>query len=68
MSHSWYEQASKGCSVPFLHMVERVAKELKETKLNPLEASSPLVLRIQVHATNATLGAVFYNGECHRWK
>ncbi|KAK7273743.1 hypothetical protein RIF29_14806 [Crotalaria pallida] len=33
VSHSWYEEVSKGCSVPFLHMAECVAKELKEAKL-----------------------------------
>lgn len=58
VSHCWYEQVSKGCSVPFLHMAECVAKELKEAKLKPLEAGSPL--RIGVLATNATLAAGFY--------
>ncbi|KAL2332446.1 hypothetical protein Fmac_020027 [Flemingia macrophylla] len=58
VSHSWYEQVSEGCSVPFLHMAECVAKELKEAKLKPLEAGSPL--RIGVLVTNATLGAGFY--------
>lgn len=58
VSHSWYEQVSEGCSVPFLHMAECVAKELKEAKLKPLEAGSPL--RIGVLATNATLAAGFY--------
>ncbi|XP_027339856.1 uncharacterized protein LOC113853604 [Abrus precatorius] len=58
VSHSWYEQVSEGCSVPFLHMAECVAKELKEAKLKPLEAGSPL--RIGVLATNAILAAGFY--------
>ncbi|KAH1105230.1 hypothetical protein GYH30_038475 [Glycine max] len=58
VSHSWYEQVSEGCSVPVLHMAECVAKELKEAKLKPLEAGSPL--RIGVLATNATLAAGFY--------
>ncbi|KAF7843280.1 Aspartate racemase [Senna tora] len=58
LSHSWYEQVSKECSVPFLHMAECVAKELKEAKLKPLEAGSPL--RIGLLATNATLAAGFY--------
>ncbi|WJX74856.1 hypothetical protein P8452_58461 [Trifolium repens] len=58
VSHSWYEQVSIGCSVPFLHMADCVAKELKEAKLKPLEAGSPL--RIGVLATNATLAAGFY--------
>ncbi|KAI4355721.1 hypothetical protein L6164_004468 [Bauhinia variegata] len=58
ISHCWYEEVSKGCSVPFLHMAECVARELKEAKLKPLEAGSPL--RIGVLATNATLAAGFY--------
>jgi aspartate/glutamate racemase len=39
-------------------MADCVAKELKEAKLKPLEAGSPL--RIGVLATNATLAAGFY--------
>jgi len=58
VSHSWYEQVSEGCSVPFLDMAECVAKELKEAKLKPLEAGSRS--RIGVLATNATLAAGFY--------
>ncbi|KAJ7962885.1 Aspartate racemase [Quillaja saponaria] len=58
ISHSWHDEVSKGCSVPFLHMGECVARELKEAKLKPLEAGSPL--RIGVLATNATLDAGFY--------
>ncbi|KAM0004946.1 putative aspartate racemase [Helianthus debilis subsp. tardiflorus] len=49
--HSWYEEVSKGCSVPMLHMGECVANELKEAKLKPLEAGSPL--RIGVLATDS---------------
>ncbi|XP_057454202.1 uncharacterized protein LOC130745826 isoform X2 [Lotus japonicus] len=58
VSHSWYEEVSKGCSVPFLHMAECVARRLKDAKLKPLEAGNPL--RIGVLATNATLAAGFY--------
>ena len=58
VSHSWHEEVSKGCNVPFFHMGECVAKQLKEAKLKPLEAGSPL--RIGVLATNATLSAGFY--------
>ncbi|KAL2539291.1 aspartate-glutamate racemase family [Abeliophyllum distichum] len=58
ISHCWHDEVADGCSVPFLHMGECVAKELKEAKLRPLEAgSSP---RIGVLATNATLTARFY--------
>ncbi|KDP37116.1 hypothetical protein JCGZ_06172 [Jatropha curcas] len=58
ISHSWHDEASKGCSVHFLHMGECVARELKEAKLKPLEAGSPL--RIGLLATNAILSAGFY--------
>ncbi|XP_050231008.1 uncharacterized protein LOC126680024 [Mercurialis annua] len=58
VSHSWHDEVSKDCSVHFLHMGDCVAKELKEAKLKPLEAGSPL--RIGVLATNATLTAGFY--------
>ncbi|KAJ6700983.1 GLUTAMATE RACEMASE [Salix koriyanagi] len=58
ISHSWHDEVSKGCSVPFLHMGECVAMELKEAKLKPREAGSPL--RIGLLATNATLTAGFY--------
>ncbi|KAL6996586.1 hypothetical protein U1Q18_006717 [Sarracenia purpurea var. burkii] len=58
LSHMWYDEVSRGCSVPFLHMGECVGRELKEAKLRPLEAGSPL--RIGVLASNATLIASFY--------
>lgn len=58
VSHCWYEDVSKECSVPFLHMADCVARKLKEAKLKPLEAGNPL--RIGVLATNATLAAGFY--------
>lgn len=63
ISHIWYEEISKGCSVPFLHVSECVAKELKEAKLKPLEAGSPL--RIGVLASNAILTAGFYPEKLH---
>nr|GLL21221.1 uncharacterized protein LOC109146948 [Ipomoea trifida] len=58
IAHSWYEDVADGSSVCFLHMGECVAKELKEAKLRPLEAGSPL--RIGVLATNTDLTAAFY--------
>ncbi|XP_068302747.1 uncharacterized protein [Pyrus communis] len=58
ISHSWHDEISKGCSVPFLHIGECVVKELKEAKLKPFEAGSPL--RIGVLASHATLTAGFY--------
>ncbi|TXG69268.1 hypothetical protein EZV62_004203 [Acer yangbiense] len=64
ISHTWHDEVSKGCSVPFLHVGECVAKELKEAKLKPLEAGSPL--RIGVLAMNATLTAGFYQEKLQR--
>lgn len=64
ISHSWHDKVSEGCSVPFFHMGECVARELKEAKLKPLEAGSPL--RIGVLATNATLTAGFYQDKLHK--
>ncbi|GAV65995.1 Asp_Glu_race domain-containing protein [Cephalotus follicularis] len=58
ISQSWYDEVSKGSTIPFLNMGECVAKELKEAKLKPLEAGSPL--RIGVLGTNTTLTAEFY--------
>ncbi|KAI3455348.1 hypothetical protein Pfo_012011 [Paulownia fortunei] len=58
VSHSWHDEIKEGCSVPFLHVGECVAKELKEAKLRPLEAGSPL--RIGVLATNEALVARLY--------
>ncbi|EYU24659.1 hypothetical protein ABFS82_04G104800 [Erythranthe guttata] len=58
VSHLWHDEIKEGCSVPFLHMGECVAKELKEAKLKPIEAGSPL--RIGVLAINPTLVAKVY--------
>lgn len=58
ISHAWHGDVSEGCSIPFLHVGECVAKELKEAKLKPLEAGSGV--RIGVLATDAALSAGFY--------
>ncbi|KAK6152577.1 hypothetical protein DH2020_012216 [Rehmannia glutinosa] len=58
VSHCWYDEIRENCCVPFLHMGECVAKELKEEKLRPIEAGSRL--RIGVLATNTTLVAKMY--------
>lgn len=58
ISHSWHNEVADGCPVLFLHMGECVAKELKNAKLKPLEAGSPL--RIGVLASNAILESGFY--------
>ncbi|KAF8393245.1 hypothetical protein HHK36_021486 [Tetracentron sinense] len=58
ISHAWHGEISEDCSVPFLHVGECVARELKEAKLKPLEAGSNL--RIGVLSTDATLTAGSY--------
>ncbi|KAB2623925.1 hypothetical protein D8674_037878 [Pyrus ussuriensis x Pyrus communis] len=58
ISHSWHDEISKGCSIPFVHIGECFVKELMEAKLKPLEARSPL--QIGVLASQATLTAVIY--------
>lgn len=58
-SHAWHDQISEGCSVPFLHVGECVATELKAANLKPVEAGSNL--RIGVLSTDALLTtATFY--------
>ncbi|CAA0839134.1 aspartate-glutamate racemase family [Striga hermonthica] len=56
--HSWYDEIEQGSCVHFLHVGDCVAKELKEAKLRPIEAGSPI--RIGVLATNENLVARFY--------
>ncbi|RVW81717.1 hypothetical protein CK203_044538 [Vitis vinifera] len=51
---SW--ESAKGCSVPFLHMGECVARELKNAKLKPLEAGSPLRIGVSCHKCNFDSG------------
>ncbi|XP_058074532.1 uncharacterized protein LOC131223223 [Magnolia sinica] len=58
ISHSWHGEISEGCSIPFLHVGECIANELKEANLKPVEAGSSV--RIGVLATDATLAAGFY--------
>uniref|UniRef100_A0A1D1XCX0 Putative amino-acid racemase n=1 Tax=Anthurium amnicola TaxID=1678845 RepID=A0A1D1XCX0_9ARAE len=58
LSHSWHREISEGCSVPFLHVGECVAEELKAADLRPVEAGSSV--RIGVLAADATLAAGFY--------
>ncbi|XP_057772667.1 uncharacterized protein LOC130992156 [Salvia miltiorrhiza] len=54
----WHDEIEEGCSVPFIHMGESVAEELKEAKLRPIEAGS--ALSIGVLATNSSLVTRMY--------
>nr|DAD27107.1 TPA_asm: hypothetical protein HUJ06_028575 [Nelumbo nucifera] len=56
--HKWHGEVSQGCSIPFLHVGECIALELKEANLKPVEAGSNV--RIGVLATDTTLAAGFY--------
>ncbi|KAG8639279.1 hypothetical protein MANES_14G130600v8 [Manihot esculenta] len=58
VSHAWYDEISEGCMLPFFHVGDCVASELKEAKLKPLEAGSDV--RIGMLASNSTLTAGFY--------
>lgn len=58
MSHYWYDEIKDGCSIPLLHMGESVVKEIKESKLRPIEAGSSVC--IGVLATNTTLVTRMY--------
>ncbi|XP_020105535.1 uncharacterized protein LOC109722067 [Ananas comosus] len=57
-SHRWHEEISNDCSVPFLHVGDCVAKELKAADLKPIEAGSNV--RIGLIATDYPLTASFY--------
>ncbi|KAJ7956659.1 Aspartate racemase [Quillaja saponaria] len=58
LSHAWHSEISEGCSLPFLHVGDCVAMELKKAKLKPLEAGSNV--RIGVLATDAASIASCY--------
>ncbi|CAL4949311.1 unnamed protein product [Urochloa decumbens] len=56
--HAWHDEISQGCSVPFLHIGDCVAKELKAANLKPVEYGSNV--RVGVLATNDTLATKCY--------
>lgn len=58
LSHAWYSEVSEGCPLPFLHVGDCVARELKAAKFRPLETGSNV--RIGVLGTDDTLMAGFY--------
>lgn len=58
LSHSWYKEISQGCSLPFLHLGDCVAKQLMSLKLEPLEAGGKI--RIGLISTYAIMQAGFY--------
>lgn len=56
--HAWHDEISQGCLVPFLHIGDCVAKELKAANLKPVEYGSNV--RVGVLATNDTLATKCY--------
>ncbi|KAH1131584.1 hypothetical protein J1N35_002962 [Gossypium stocksii] len=61
ISNAWQEQISEGCSLPFFHIGECVAKELKEAKLKPHGTGSNV--RIGVLAATETIAAASYQDQ-----
>ncbi|XVE54389.1 hypothetical protein DITRI_Ditri03aG0076900 [Diplodiscus trichospermus] len=58
ISNAWHDEISEGCSLPFFHVGDCVARELKEAKLKPLDAGSNV--RIGVLSTSETVAALTY--------
>ncbi|GAB2300362.1 hypothetical protein Dimus_034403 [Dionaea muscipula] len=58
VSHAWHKEISQGCSLPFLHVGDCVAKELKEANMKPIEAGSNV--KIGLVTRDETLDAGFY--------
>ncbi|XVF88411.1 hypothetical protein PTKIN_Ptkin19aG0049000 [Pterospermum kingtungense] len=58
ISNAWHDDISQGCLLPFFHVGECVARELKEAKLKPLDAGSNV--RIGVLSTCETIAAASY--------
>ncbi|WCJ29682.1 aspartate-glutamate racemase family [Euphorbia peplus] len=52
LSHVWHEEISHGCLLPFFHVGECVASQLKEANLKPIEAGSDV--RIGILASSDT--------------
>lgn len=64
LCHVWHEEVSRGCALPFLHVGECVARELKRANLKPLEAGSDV--RIGLLGTNSVLMSGFYQEQLQR--
>ncbi|GAB2210543.1 hypothetical protein Droror1_Dr00015811 [Drosera rotundifolia] len=56
--HAWHKEISEGCSLPFLHVGDCIAKELREADMKPIEAGSNV--KIGVIATDETPIAGYY--------
>lgn len=58
ISNAWHDEISESCSLPFFHIGDCVARELKEAKLKPLDAGSSV--RIGVLSTCETIAVAPY--------
>ncbi|RYR75861.1 hypothetical protein Ahy_A01g000447 isoform B [Arachis hypogaea] len=58
LSHAWHSEISEDSSLPFLHVGECMAMELKNSNLKPIHASSSV--RIGLLTTDSVLVASYY--------
>lgn len=59
LTHRWLDDTSESCKLPFLHVGDCVARELKEAKLKPLEGGGSV--RIGLLATDTATVTGFYH-------
>lgn len=57
-AHCWHRQVAQGCSVPFLHIADALVEELKESKLQALEAGGRV--KVGLLQSAVTSQASFY--------
>ncbi|MED6113532.1 hypothetical protein PIB30_071656 [Stylosanthes scabra] len=58
LSHAWYSEISEDSSLPFFHVGDCMAMELKNSNLKPIHASSSV--RIGLLTTDSVLVASYY--------
>ncbi|TYK29691.1 Amino-acid racemase isoform 2 [Cucumis melo var. makuwa] len=58
LTHRWLSDTSESCKLPFLHVGDCVARELKEATLKPLEGGRNV--RIGLLATDTTVTGIYY--------
>lgn len=59
LSHVWHGEISQGCKLPFLHVADCVARELKQASFKPLEAGSGVKIGV-LTTTDGTLVSRLY--------
>lgn len=58
LSHAWHKEISKDSSLPFLHVGDCVAMELKNAKMKPIHATS--TVRIGLLTTDSSFVVCYY--------